>query len=307
MYNTLDMIHYESQKISNSINSNFLLQESSSISIEDNLSYDYSFKTIEYNSTSFKQLFFQENTSYSFEEDESKMDEVLYERSVYKNTELKVTWIGSIPTNTKNKNSIFQVVYPLEEEKGTLFNYCEDNSSILEILDEKEEMMYIGRKRSSQRKERKENKDNIMKKIKCRFFNKALINNLNKKLKSNGSILYLMKFPQSFFCKIKKDKEKELLEKTLKEIFENKDLYENDLNNYYHNLKVINSNDINKNEEFEIIINKKYSQLFKEYINSSQFKIEDIKDIKQEMKEMKNDYLKRYIAQTKHFIEYFSQ
>ena len=56
----------------------------------------------------------------------------------------------------------------------------------------------LKRKRFMERRPRKENQDNIRKKIKRGFFNSALIKKLNEKLKSIGSRKYFRKFPQHF-------------------------------------------------------------------------------------------------------------
>ena len=93
---------------------------------------------------------------------------------------------------------------------------------------------------------------------------------------------------------------------TLQEIFEKKELYEeNNLKNYYHNLKVIKSEQIQKNIDLKEILNKKYRELFKEYINSKEFKIDEINRLKKN--KMQDDYIKRYIYLAKNFIEFFSE
>ena len=87
---------------------------------------------------------------------------------------------------------------------------------------------------------------------------------------------------------------------SIKEIYDEKDL-----NNYYHNLKVLENKEINENEELKEILNKKYSELFQEYINSKEFNIIEINRLKNN--DMDNSYIERYIYQSKHFIEYFSE
>ena len=59
---------------------------------------------------------------------------------------------------------------------------------------------------------------------------------------------------------------KELINMTFNEIMEKKDLYDkNELNKYYHNLKVLKSKEINENNALKNIVNKKFSKLFEEY------------------------------------------
>ena len=57
-------------------------------------------------------------------------------------------------------------------------------------------------------------------------------------------------------------------------------------------------------EELNDILNKKYFELFNEYINSKEFNIDEINRLKNN--NMDNIYIERYIYQSKHFIEYFS-
>ena len=64
---------------------------------------------------------------------------------------------------------------------------------------------------------------------------------------------------------------------TLFEIFETKELYQADeLDNYYHNLNVVEKEEIKEKFELKEILNKKYCELFEEYINSKEFKIDEI-------------------------------
>ena len=146
----------------------------------------------------------------------------------------------------------------------------------------------------------------MRKKIKRRFLNFALVGNINEILKNIDKALYLEKFPSNFVSDITKRSNKNLLNMTLQEIFEKKELYEeNGLKNYYHNLKVIKSEQIQKNIDLKEILNKKYRELFKEYINSKEFKIDEINRLKKN--KMQDDYIKRYIYLAKNFIEFFSE
>ena len=86
----------------------------------------------------------------------------------------------------------------------------------------------------------------------------------------------------------------------------NKGLYnENDLDNYYHNLKVVGNKEILENEELKAILNKKYCELFEEYINSKEFNINEINRLKNN--NMEDVYIKKYIYQSKYFMEYFME
>ena len=136
-----------------------------------------------------------------------------------------------------------------------------------------------------------------------------MIKKLNKKLKSSGSIKYLEKFTQIFVCNGNINKNKKIIDMTLKEIFETKELYTNEdkegLFKYEFNLKVIQSEEIEKNEEFQKILNKKFSELYTEYINSDEFNIDEINRLKE--KKMGDEYINRYKYLAKNLIEYFSQ
>ena len=83
-------------------------------------------------------------------------------------------------------------------------------------------------------------------------------------------------------------------------------IHENEkgLSNYMHNLKVLQSEEIKENEEFKEIMSKTFRELFEEYINSDEFKIEEINRIK---KKNDDEYVGRYIFLAKHLIEFFSK
>ena len=106
----------------------------------------------------------------------------------------------------KNKSiEIFRVVNGKKETEN--FSVSSSESSCLfknkenDSLSEKEkEINFVGNKRSRTKRPRKDNRDNIRRKIKRAFFNNALINKLNNKLKSSGSAQYFEKFPQVFVC-----------------------------------------------------------------------------------------------------------
>ena len=185
--------------------------------------------------------------------------------------------------------------------------YPEISPIITNIINKtlKEKNILLKRKRLEKRRRRRDNQDNIRKKIKRGFLNNALYNKLNKKLKEIGSKLFLEKFPQKFACDVVKKTNKLLLNMNLEEIFELKELYnEKELKNYYHNLKVVKNKEIQENEEFKKILNKKYYELFEEYINSDEFIIDEINRLKKN--KMHNTYIEKYIYLAENFIEFFS-
>ena len=212
--------------------------------------------------------------------------------------------LESLQEKEQEKKPLFEVVYP---KKDLLFSKTEKNSGLISI--EETEETFLKRKRLPIRKPRKDNQDNMRKKIKRGFFNTALINILNQKLESSGSTKYFEKFPQFFVSDVNQKRNKEIFSMTLSEILEKKELYENEqksgFDNYLHNLKVVQSEDIKENEELKIIFKKKICELYEEYLNSDEFKIGEINRLKE--KNMADDYIARYIYLANHLIEFLFQ
>ena len=191
---------------------------------------------------------------------------------------------------------IFDVIYP---DKYSVFTRIENDLSYLL----KEEEMLCQRKRYNIRRKRRENNDNIRKKIKRGFFNKGLIHKLNMILKNQNINSYFEIFQQHFVGDVTKRTNNQLMNMTLEEIFEKKELYqESDLKSYKHNFNLVKSIEIQENKEIKNILNKKLYLIFEEYINSKEFLIDEINRLKN--KKMDNGYIQRYIYLTKHFIEF---
>ena len=135
-----------------------------------------------------------------------------------------------------------------------------------------------------------------MQKNKERFFNNALIRKLNDKLRSIGAIKYFEKFPHHFVNDVNRKNNKHIIGMTLQEVFENEELYllkdKLALNNYLHNMKILQDEEIKENEEFKIILNENISELYEEYIKK--YKMQDI-------------YIAKYINLAKNSIEFFNQ
>ena len=66
---------------------------------------------------------------------------------------------------------------------------------------------------------------------------------------------------------------------------------------------MIKNDDIQENADLRRILNKKYSELFEEYVNSKEFE-DEVKRLKE--KNMSDDYIERYIILAKYYVEYFS-
>ena len=139
------------------------------------------------------------------------------------------------------KRKIFKVNYRIRFDK--------DNST---LCDEK---TFIKNMTLPTIKRRRENMDNIHKKIKTVFFNNFIYNKINEKLKKKKSRLYFVKFPISFVNDVKRNTNKDIIYFSLLEIISKKELYdESNLNNYYHNLKVIENKEALENEELKEIL-----------------------------------------------------
>ena len=196
--------------------------------------------------------------------------------------------------NLKNENPISKEIFQVipgnldirsdssSSDSSNLFKSSENDS-----ISDKNEENYIGVKRAKIKRPRKDNQDNIRRKIKRGFFNNALIN-----IVGDGNL----------------KRNKMILNMTLLELFEKNELYTNEkeegLSKYKHNLKMVQSEEIKENEEFKKILNKTFSELYTEYINSDEFNNE-INRLKE--KKMGDDYVNRYKYLAKHLIEYFSQ
>ena len=167
------------------------------------------------------------------------------------------------------------------------------------------------RKKKKNIKQRKQNSDNIRKKIKARFL-KSLRNEINRKLKRAGSKYIFSFLPQSFVSNLSKRKNKEVLDLTLKEIFE-KNFCERkkerkvDIRKYKHNLLVLNylenNKEISEKSNFNVIKNMKYSQIFNEYLESKEFGLE-ISTLKQEKEN--DNYIKVYIVKARNLLNFFN-
>ena len=84
-------------------------------------------------------------------------------------------------------------------KNSNLFTNTEKNSSLLQNYERN-----LLKKRFRDKRPRRENQDNIRRKIKRGFFNNALVKKLNDKLRSNGIIKYFEKFPRHFVNDVNK-------------------------------------------------------------------------------------------------------
>lgn len=161
-------------------------------------------------------------------------------------------------------------------------------------------------------KKRKQNSDNIRKKIKARFL-KSLKNVINQKLEKAGSKYFFSFFPQVLITDLSIKSNKAILNLTLRQIYSEKVCYGKklngpNLNKYNHNLFVLNylenNKDIKEKSNFNAIKNSKLSEIYKEYLLSKEFGM-SISTLKKEKESTK--YIKDYIIKAKNFLNFFSR
>ena len=209
-------------------------------------------------------------------------------------------YFKSVKENNQNSSFLGQ------KRKLFKINYRKKYDESNEIYPSSVEKAFLNNKVLPTIKRRRENQDNIRKKLKTVFFNTFLRKKINEILNNKHSRLYFEKFPISFVNDIRKNTNKDVIDKTLLEIILNKELYsENDLSNYNHNLKVVENKEVKKIGELKKILNKTFRELFEEFINSKEFNIDEINRLRNN--NLDNIYIERYIYQSKHFIEYFAE
>ena len=226
----------------------------------------------------------------------------LLDREYIDNDEKSDLFYSFNESNEKIKYSFsFKITY---SPKHFLFTKTKIDSNLDEDDEkEKEESQnFIKKKRI---KSRKENKDNIRKKIKRGFFNNILCEKLNIKLRIIGSNEYFTKFPQFFASDVDRNRNKIILDMTLQEIFENSELYiyedKNGYANYLHNLEVVKK--IKNDNIFKKILSKTFRELYEEYLDSDEFNIDEINRLKKS--KMENEYIRRYKEIAKDLINFF--
>ena len=143
--------------------------------------------------------------------------------------------------------------------------------------------------------------------IKRAFMNKHLLNALNKLLEKFGYNTYFEKFPRRLVINVAKDFNKNMMKKTLKEIFTTEKLYESeDRSNFEHNSKVVEKIEKEGNMDLNIILNRKMSSLFEEYLDSEEFAIDEINRLKKAKEEKDEYFIEKYIVLAKNLVEFFN-
>ena len=180
-----------------------------------------------------KSIFKNNSNSFSEEDDESQIEQKLYF--------IKVNSI-------KQRKQIFKVIY-----HNCLFTETDQI-----FLSNEEEKIFLGRKRSSIRQGRLKDNDNIRSKLKRAFCN-ALIKILNEELRNIGSRKYFVQFPNFLAGDVTRERNKDIVNMELGEIFTDEKLYineeENGLKNFLHNSNVVQNEEIKKNKKFKKYLN----------------------------------------------------
>lgn len=203
----------------------------------------------------------------------------------------------TIPTNNKEIES--KITNP--SSSSQLFAKYESKDKL-----NKTSYKLIGKKiRSKVRQPRFRNQDNMRIKI-HRNFLKNLRNAINEKLKKIDKKLILPRFPQNLAGKVNKVSNKLILNMTLLEILEKKEYCKN----LEDNLKLIKKIKENKTSDLNDILNKKFRDVYIEYIESKEFNIDEIERLrnsknKRTIKDEK--YLSKYKDLANNFIEFLSE
>lgn len=280
---------------------------------------------------------FDKKTDKSLEKSAEKENNVLIELSPAENDKLNnsntnhESNIGlndnSESYNITKKNKFLNKKRKFIEDNHFIFIQTDNDNDLRKLIDEVKNdiienkiKMYFSNKNfddvSNKKKGkknknitcRKENTDNYNKKIKTRFL-KKLKQFMNKKLKAAGCKKKFAYIQQTCASNTNKDFNKKMLSMKLKDFFtENilvsmnvKKIKETDLKNYEHN-KEVYEHLIKNNYNFNFL-DKTFSELFDEYLNSEQFE-DEIDNLKKIDKE-KLEYRKNYIIKAINFINHY--
>ena len=199
---------------------------------------------------------------------------------------------SSVSSIVKTNEKIFNI--EKEKEKINLFTNIKH--------DDKNEILYEDQiKRFSKKRNRYKNKDNILKKIITAFFNFYLLNAINLKLQNLGIKNYFEKFSLNHINKKNKIK---IMNMTLKQFIEKNESYHKQKNpkkKVHHNAYILNILEKYKNPVLKMILNTSLKELYEAYINSDEFKVDEINRLKK--KNMNDWYINRYIFLSKNFLK----
>ena len=195
------------------------------------------------------------------------------------------------------KTKLFENKCP---NKFLIFNQGGENQKIRLLIDQflkKEENANSILNHSSIK--RRENSDNIRKKIKYRFI-KNLIKTINQKLELAGSIKFFVGLPQNFVCNISKNINSVMSNKTFKELFST--FFNNKNSDVFEYLE--NEKNISEKIKYNCFKNLKLVKIFEEYLSSKEFENEIVN---LELKGENDNYIHKYIKLASNFNNYFTK
>ena len=199
---------------------------------------------------------------------------------------------SSVSSIVKTNKKFFNI--EKEKEKINLFTNIKH--------DDKNEILYEDQiKRFSKKRNRYKNKDNILKKIITAFFNFYLLNAINLIFQNIGIKNYFEKFSLNHINKKNKIK---IMNMTLKQFIEKNEAYHKQKNpkkKVHHNAYILNILEKYKNPVLKMILNTSLKELYEAYINSDEFKVDEINRLKK--KNMNDWYINRYIFLSKNFLK----
>ena len=197
---------------------------------------------------------------------------------------------SSVSSIVKTNEKIFNI--EKEKEKINLFTNIKH--------DDKNEISYEDQiKRFSVKRDRYKNKDNILKKIITAFFNFYLLNAINLIFQNIGIKNYFEKFSLNHINKKNKIK---IMNMTLKQFIEKAyHKQKNPKKKVDHNVYILNILEKYKKPVLKRILNTSLKELYEAYINSDEFKVNEINRLKK--KNMNDWYINRYIFLSKNFLK----
>ena len=204
--------------------------------------------------------------------------------------------------NKKDKKKIFDVIYPEKNYKILTENEINPNS-----LDLFESFDFNKKARSKVKQRRFTNQDNMRRVIKRRFTNTYLKNKFNKKLKKAGYKKFIECFPQEFAGNVTREINSSIINMTFGQILTDKSIYSGKkLYQYENNLEIVNLIKKDQNSDLNEMLNKKFSELFEEYLNSDEFKIGEIQRLLNATKPKSGNYIQKYKYLARNLINFFT-
>ena len=204
--------------------------------------------------------------------------------------------------NKKDKKKIFDVIYPEKNYKILTENEINSNS-----LDPFESFDFKKKVRSEVKQRRFTNQDNMRRVIKRRFTNTYLKNKFNRRLKKAGYKKFIECFPQEFAGNVTREINRSIINLTFGQILTDKSIYSGKkLYQYENNLEIVNLIKKEQNSDLNEMLNKKFSELFEEYLNSDEFKIGEIQRLLNATKPKSGNYIQKYKYLAKNLIKFFA-